>query len=108
LKVTRPGWERPAEQQSESGITRKTAEQSLQFDRHFHYTVTMVRKEFVGVRYFFELEAMRKQGCQVQSLVENHLHQTPHPFLPARAQGRDDAVIAQACGEGLDWHRQFS
>src|ERR1700738_776585 len=103
--MARPGCDRRAELQSGPGITRKTAKRGLRCDRHFHHTVTMVRKEFIGVGYFVELEAMRKQGCEVKPLVENHLHESPHSLFSTGAQGRDNPVISQASRKRLDGHR---
>ena len=40
---------------------------------------------------------MGHEWLQIDALMLDHGHQSPHPFLPARAKRRDNGLIAKAC-----------
>ena len=58
-------------------------------------------EEIVCLFNIVELEAMRHQRSQVSTAVSDGSHQTPHPLLAARTEGRDDLVVSQAGRKGI-------
>lgn len=70
-------------------------------DSHLQHPIALVREQLVSGHDVVELELVRHQHTQVNAARGHDVHQAAHALLAAGAQGGDDAVVAQAGGEGV-------
>src|SRR3954454_2877785 len=77
-------------------------------DRHFEHTVPPLLEEVIGLLDTVEREGMRDQRGEIHPSATDGLDQSPHPLFPARAEGGDNAVVAEAGRESVIWHLQFA
>src|SRR5690606_10275030 len=103
-----PGSTRPAAScgWTGSGCTWMGRSQSDRLDGDLQHAVALVGKQIVGRNDVVQLVVVGDQHAQVQALGCNHIHQAAHAFLAAGAQGRIDAMVAQAGGEGIERNPQ--
>src|ERR1700676_319222 len=80
----------------------------LGMDGNFDNAAPPFAEQLVRFSDLVEGERMRQQRPQIQSTVPYQFHQPAHSLLASRAKRRDDLVIAEARGEGLEGYRQFS
>jgi len=57
---------------------------------------------------FFQRETMGDKRPQVCASGGQDVHQPPHPFLPARAKGRHDDVVAESSRECVQRQRELA
>ena len=67
--------------------------------RYLEYPITLMREQIVGRDDVIEWEMMRDHYTQIDPSRGDDIHQTPHAFLAARAEGGVDLVITEAGGE---------
>src|SRR4029453_17987282 len=76
-------------------------------NRDLNDAIRALAKELVSLDDPVQRKRVRQQWPQIQPAVTNQLHQPAHPFLAARAERRDNSVVAQACRERLERHGQL-
>src|SRR5690242_15182646 len=65
-------------------------------NRHLHHTIAARAEQLVRLPDLVEREPVRHQRCRIEPPRADHVDQPPHPLLAARAERRDDPVVAQA------------
>src|SRR4051812_18276601 len=65
-------------------------------DRDLDHLVALVAEELVGVLDLIQREAVGHEPAEVDAAVTDQLHQLAHPLLAARAQRREDLLVADA------------
>src|SRR5687767_10899644 len=78
------------------------------FDRNLHRAVTSFAKNFVGFADLIKRKLMSDERREVDPLGSDHFHQSPHPFLTARAKRGRDLVIADPGGKRVIRHLELA
>src|SRR5262245_41622035 len=77
-------------------------------DGDLHDAVALVGEQVVGLLDLRQTVGVRDQLAEGEPLGGDDAHEAPHTLLAARAQARDDVVIAQARRERVERHRQVA